>query len=420
VSDLNVVHAAALARVPDRGAPRRGAEQGDLGLIVDGAVAIRGGTITAVGATDEVLREWGDSVPTVDASGMTVLPGLIECHSHPMFSFKRYGEYARRLAGASLQEIAAEGGGIWATVRSTREATDEELLASVRSAYPRILAGGVTTLEVKSGYGLTESAELHQLALLDQSREMTPMSLVISFLGAHVVPAGLDGDAFTAQVLQMLPKVVEQGIAQFHDITCEDGLFSPRQARALFERSRHLGIPTRAHADAWRSSRGWQTAAEGGAVSAEHLTYTPDDEIRAVGAADTVAVLLPQAELIYMTERRANARLLIEQQVPLALATDYCSSIHATSLASTIGIAAPWFHLTPSEAIVGATLNAAYALQLASDRGSLDPGKRGDLTLLSAAHPDELCMAVGQSVVTEVVIAGRPVLNSAHMTTDER
>lgn len=416
-----MIHAASLARVPDTGAARRGAEQAELGLIADGAVAIREGKIAAVGATDSVLREWGDDdVPTFNATGMTVLPGLIECHSHPLFAFHRHGEYARRLAGASLQEIAAEGGGIWATVQSTRQADDAELLAGLRSAYARIMAGGVTTLEVKSGYGLTESAELHQLKLLEHSRSMTPMSLVISFLGAHVVPADLDGDTYTAQVLEMLPKVLSQGLASFHDITCEQGLFTPAQATAMFEHSRELGIPTRAHADAWQSSEGWQTSVRGGAISAEHLTYTPDDEIRGVGATDTIAVLLPQAELIYMTERRANARLLIDQQVPVAIATDYCSSIHATSLATTLGIAAPWFRMTPAETIVGATLNAAYALRLQEDRGSLDLGKRGDLTILSAEHPDELSMSVGQSVVAGVVIAGDPLLTARTPTLSER
>lgn len=413
MNDLNVVHAAALARVPDTGAARRGREQGELGLIADGAIAIRDRRIEAVGTTEEILREWGDDgVPTLDATGRTVLPGLIECHSHPLFAFHRHGEYARRLAGATLQEIAAAGGGIWATVQSTRSASDEELMAGLRRAYERILAGGVTTLEVKSGYGLTEGSELHQLQLLSDSRAITPMSLVISFLGAHVVPADTDADTYTAQVLQMLPKVIDQGLASFHDITCERGLFTPAQASAMFERSQELGIPTRAHADAWQSSEGWRTSVAGGAVSAEHLTYTPDEEIREVGATDTVAVLLPQAELIYMTERRANARLLIEQQVPLAVATDFCSSIHASSLATTVGIAAPWFRITPGEAIVGATLNAAYALGLQDDRGSLDVGKRGDLTILAAPHPDELCMAVGQDVVAEVVIGGEPVLRA--------
>lgn len=411
MSDLNVIRAAQLARVADSGEVRRGDRQGELDLIADGAVAIRGGTIVAAGPTERVLAEHGDDdVPVLDASGMTVLPGLIECHSHPLFAGSRHGEYARRLAGASLQEISAAGGGIWATVQTTRQAEDEELRHGLRQAYDRILAGGVTTLEVKSGYGLTEESELRQLELLADSRAFTAMDLVISFLGAHVVPADLDGDTYTAQVLEMLPKVVDQGIASFHDITCERGLFTPVQATRLFERSRDLAIPTKAHADAWQSSEGWRTAVAGGAVSAEHLTYTPDEEIRAVGATDTVAVLLPQAELVYMTERRANARLLIEQRVPVAIATDYCSSIHATSLPTTIGIAAPWFSLTPAQAIVGATLNAAYALSRQADRGSIDPGKRGDLTILAAEHPDELCLAVGQQLVSDVIVAGEHVV----------
>jgi imidazolonepropionase len=266
--------------------------------------------------------------------------------------------------------------------------------------------GGVTTLEVKSGYGLEREEELRQLSILERSRADTPMGLVISFLGAHVVPAGHDADAYTDEVLEMLPPVIEQGIARFHDITCERGLFTPAQALRLFERSRAAGIPTKAHSDAWAASAGWRTAVAGGAVSAEHLTYTPDEEIREVGRTDTIAVLLPQAELVYMTDRRANARLLIENEVPVALATDYCSSIHATSLASTLAIGAPWFRITPAEAIVAGTLNAAYALQCNADRGSLDVGKRGDLTVLSVDHPAELCLAVGQEVVSDVIIGG--------------
>ena len=420
MSDLNVINATCLARVSDSGTARRGPEQGELNLLADGAVAIRDGLIAAVGPTDEILDQWGDDVQTLDATGMTVLPGLIECHSHPLFAGSRHAEYARRLAGASLLQIAADGGGIWATVQATREATETELLDGLRHAYHRILAGGVTTLEVKSGYGLTEATELHQLTLLAQSRSMTPMSLAISFLGAHVVPGGLDAEEYTGQVLQMLAKVVDQGIAAFHDITCERGLFTPAQAGRLFARSRELGIATKAHADAWARSEGWRTAVAGDAVSAEHLTYTPDDEIREVGETDTIAVLLPQAELVYMTDRRANARLLIDQQVPVAIATDYCSSIHATALTTTIGIAAPWFSITPSQAIVATTLNAAYALRLAGDRGSIDSGKRGDLTILTVEHPDELCLAVGQHVVGEVIVAGEPVLRHDPTATHER
>ncbi len=410
MNDLNVVGAACVACVRDRGAARRGVEQGELDLVSDGAVAIRDGLITAVGPTPDVIREWGDPrVPVLVASGMTVLPGLIECHSHPLFAGERHLEYAKRLAGASLAEIAAAGGGIWASVVATRAASSEHLLDGLRGAYGRILAGGVTTLEVKSGYGLMLSEELRQLELLDRSRGLTPMQLVITFLGAHVVPAGMDADAYVSDVLGMLDAVVGGRLCTFHDITCERGLFTPAQARVLFDRSRALGVPTRCHADAWAGSEGWGTAVAGGAISAEHLTYTPDDEIRAVGATDTIAVLLPQAELIYMTDRRASARTFIDVGVPVAVATDYCSSIHATSLPVTLGMAAPWFRMTPGEVIVGGTLNAAYALGLADDRGSLDLGKRGDLTLLSVNHPGELCLAVGQEVISDVIIGGEVV-----------
>jgi imidazolonepropionase len=417
VSDLNVIHAAQVARVHDRGEPRRGRAQSELDLVADGAVAIRGGQIVAVGETAEVLRDWGDgSVPMLDARGRSVLPGLVECHSHPLFAGSRHAEYATRLAGASLAEIAAQGGGIWASVVATRAATDDQLLLQLGDAYRRILAGGVTTLEVKSGYGLTAEHELHQLQLLQQSRSLTPLNLTISFLGAHVVPAGAQAEAYTDEVLEMLEQVVAKGLADFHDITCERGLFTPRQALRMLRRSAELGIATRTHSDAWASSQGWRTAVAGGAVSAEHLTYTPDDEIRDVGETDTVAVLLPQAELIYMTDRRANGRLLIDQGVPLAVATDYCSSIHATSLPGTIALAAPWFRITPGEAIVGATLNAAYALRAAADRGSIDPGKRGDLTVLSVNHPDELCLAAGQDVVSDVIIGGEIVRSAASLS----
>ncbi len=409
MSDLNLTGAAQVARVADRGASRRGREQGELDLLADGAVAIRDGRIAAVGRTDDVLAEWDDGTPTLDVTGSTVLPGLIECHSHPLFGGSRHAEYAERLGGASLAEVAARGGGIWSSVVSTRAAADSELSEQLAAAYRHILRGGVTTLEVKSGYGLEVEQELRQLELLQRSRAATPIGLVITFLGAHVVPAGQDAEAYTDEVLAMLARVLEQGIAEFHDITVERGLFTPAQALKLFGRSRELGIPARAHSDAWASSEGWKTAVQGGAISAEHLTYTPDEEIREVGEIDTIAVLLPQAELVYMTDRRANARLFIDQGVPVAVATDYCSSIHATSLASTIALAAPWFRITPAEAVVAATLNAAYALGLSADRGSIDVGKRGDLTVASVDHPNELFLAGGQEVVSDVIIAGEIV-----------
>ncbi|HEY4609964.1 MAG TPA: imidazolonepropionase [Ilumatobacteraceae bacterium] len=417
MSDLNVVHAQSLARVHDDGRVRRGSTQGDLDIVADGAVAIRNGVIVAVGSTDEVLSTHGrDEVPTIDAGGRCVMPGLVECHSHPLFAGERHHEYAERLGGASLAEVAARGGGIWSSVVATRNATDGELLARAVSAFRKMIAGGVTTLEVKSGYGLTVAEELRGLDLLDQARQMTPLRLVITFLGAHVVPRDLEGefeqraDHYTGLIEHdMLPAIAAQGIAEFQDVTVEQGYFTPEQAMRLMHRSRHFRLPVRVHADAWASSQGWRTAAEAGAVSAEHLTYTPAEEILDVGRSDTIAVLLPIAELIYMTSERAKARLFIDNEVPVAIATDYCSSIHATSLLNTLATAAPWFTMTPGEVIVGATLNAAYSLGRQATSGSLDVGKRGDLIILDCPHPDEICLAVGAPLLDEVVIGGEVV-----------
>ena len=421
MSNLNVVHAASLARVSDSGRPRRGASQSELDIVADGAVAIRDGVIAAVGTTDEVLATHRDGdVQTIDARGRCVLPGLVECHSHPLFGGDRHHEYAERLSGASLAEVAARGGGIWSSVVATRSASDEALLARLTTTLQRILAGGVTTLEVKSGYGLTVAEELRQLELLRRARSQTAIQMAITFLGAHVVPRDLDGEIdgrptdraehYTSLIDgEMLPAVVAQGIAEFQDVTVEEGYFSPDQALRLMRRSHQLGLPVRVHADAWAPSLGWRTAVEGGAVSAEHLTYTSAGEIRDVGRTDTVAVVLPMAELVYMTSQRANARLFIEHEVPVAVATDFCSSIHATSLLNTMATAAPWFRMTPGEVIVGATLNAAYSLRRQASCGSLDVGKRGDLVILDCTHPDEVCLAVGAPLLDQVVIAGRIV-----------
>ena len=418
MNDLNVVHATSLAQVHDSGEIRRGPAQADLDIVADGAVAIRRGRIVAVGATAEVLAARGnDDVPTIDARGRCVLPGLVECHSHPLFAGERHHEYAERLGGASLAEVAARGGGIWSSVVATRGATDDELLATLSTRLRRIMEGGVTTLEVKSGYGLTVDEELRGLELLQRARTMTPMQLAITFLGAHVVPRDLDGDAEARAARytnliggDMLSAVVAQGIAEFQDVTVEQGYFTPDQGLQLMRRSHDSGLPVRVHADAWASSRGWRTAVEGGAVSAEHLTYTPDHEISDVGRTNTVAVILPMAELVYMTDRRANARLFIDTGVPVAIATDFCSSIRATSLLTTLAVAAPWFRMTPGEVIVGATLNGAYSLGRQSACGSLDVGKRGDLIILDCSHPDEVCLAVGAPLLDQVVIAGRVVL----------
>ena len=413
--DLNIVHAAALVPVSDAGTARRGATQNDLEIIADGALAIRQGKIVAVGTTAEVLADWSDpTITTLDATGKTVLPGLVESHSHPLYGGSRHREYAERLSGATMAEVVARGGGIWTSVQTTRATSDAELLTGVKEALARMTKGGVTTVEVKSGYGLTIEHELHHLELLNSAAQDTPLRTVITFLGAHVVPRDLEvpegvtpTDYYTDLVAgPMLDAVLAQGIADFQDVTVEVGDFTPQQALRVMHRSHQVGLPIRVHADCNNSSQGWQTAVAGGATSAEHLTYTPDQEITDTGPTDTVAVLLPVAELIYMTDKRANARLLINTEVPLAIATDYCSSIHATSLLSTMTMAAPWYQITPAEAIVACTLNAAYSLGRATECGSLDVGKAGDVLILNADHPEEIFMGLADEMLEKTIIGG--------------
>ncbi|MGH2929210.1 MAG: amidohydrolase family protein, partial [Solirubrobacteraceae bacterium] len=200
-----------------------------------------------------------------------------------------------------------------------------------------------------------------------------------------------------------------QGIAEFHDLVCEAGVFEASIATRLLARSAELGMPTRVHADASSPSGGWRAAIEGGAVAADHLTYTSDDEIRRLGATDTIAVLLPVAEQLYLDTARANARLFIDQRVPVAIATDYCSSLHPTSLSLAIGLATSWYRIAPAEAIVGATINSAHVLRRAHDRGSLEIGKRGDVVVFDCPHPDELAVAMGAPLVDSVIIGGEVV-----------
>ncbi|MFK5953595.1 MAG: imidazolonepropionase [Desulfobacterium sp.] len=413
-SDLNVIHAENIAVIHDHGMPRTGKDQGKLDLISDGAVAIRNGCIVAVGPTSEVLEKAGGGVPTLDAKGKTVLPGLVECHSHPIFAGSRHWEYVRRLEGASSAGIRSEGGGIWSTILNTRAAADSQLVENAVRAFHQILAGGVTTLEVKSGYGLTITQELRLLELLKKASQQSPLDLVYTFLGAHIAPQdGPTPDEFATMVGEkMLPEVQAQGIAEFHDITCEIGDFEAPLARSLLKISREVGMPTRVHADASLHSHGWLTAVEGGAVAADHLTYTPDSEIINAGSTDTIAVLLPMAEQFYLDNKKANGRLFVKTGVPVAIATDYCSSFQATSLSLTIAMACSWFGFTPAEAIVGATLNAAYVLGRGNDRGSLDVGKRGDLTIFDCHHPNEIATRIGVPLVEQVVSCGRVIFTA--------
>lgn len=225
---------------------------------------------------------------------------------------------------------------------------------------------------------------------------------------------GLSAAAYARIVRdEMLPAVAAQGIAELHDVSCEEGEFPAPLAAELVAAAQRLGLPSRVHADAASHSGGWRMAVDAGAVAADHLTCTPDEEIARVRATDTVAVLLPTAEQFYLEPRRASARAFVDRGVPVAIATDYCSAFQATSLTLTMSQACSWFRMTPAEAIVAATLNAAYAIGRQSDRGSIEVGKRGDLTVLACRHPDEIGVRIGAPIVQYVISRGRVVFSGS-------
>ena len=395
--------------VGDRGSARRGDEQSDAGLLDSGTILIENGRISDIARPDAITafaRE--KDIPVIDLAGRAVLPGLVEAHSHPLFGGRRGREYNLRLGGADLQEIARRGGGILSSVLATRAAEDAELVDGASAVMREMLLQGVTTLEAKSGYGLTLEEELRELRLLRELRADDRPDLVVSFLGAHVVPPEFtDSASYARHVAGMLEQVAAEGLAEFHDITVERGYFDEQDAQFLADASKRLGVPVKIHADAWATSGGWGFAVRNRAVSADHLTYTTPEQVLENCPSETVAVLLPVAELIYMTDRRAPARSFIDAGVPVAISTDYCSSINAFATPRTMTMAAPWFGMTVEESIVAMTLNAAYAIGRGSDRGSIDPGKRGDLLVLDTEDPYAYFLALGESGTFATVKEGR-------------
>lgn len=382
--DLNVVNISELHPVRDPGTARSGERQGDTGVIRDAAVAIRGGRIAAFGPAEEV--DLGDpGIAVLDARRGTVAPGLVESHAHPIFAGNRSPEYARRLRGMPASILGdSEETGIKYTVRETRRASTEELTKRLVAYLERAAASGVTTCEVKGGYGLTLEEELRYLSIAASVADPRLPRVVATLAAAHDVPHGATAERHTADLLErILPSALAEFPAAINDVTCEQGVFTPEQTGSILAAARRLGARSKVHADAFADSGGWDTAVEHGALSADHLTFTPIEAIERHAGVRTVATVLPVAELFYMTSRRAPARAFIEHDVPLAVATDYCSSIGATSLQRAMALAAPWFGLGPEESLTAVTLNAAYALGVEAECGSIDIGKRGDLVVFS-------------------------------------
>ncbi|MXZ59624.1 MAG: imidazolonepropionase [Acidobacteria bacterium] len=390
-------------------ATMRGGAPDPYGAIEDGALAIRDGEIAWVGPRSDLPAHATTEVRSLE--GRWITPALIDCHTHLVFAGDRGSEFEARLGGATYEGLAAAGGGIMATVRATRAASAEELFRSARGRLEAMARAGAATVEIKSGYGLDRDTEIRMLEVARRLGRASGLTVRATLLAAHAVPPEFGGRpveylGFVADVL--LPEVARRGLADAVDAYCEEVAFSAVQIAPLFERVCELGLPVKLHADQLTDGGGAALAARFGALSADHLEYTPESGIEALASAGTVAVLLPGAFLTLGETRRPRVEALRRHGVPIAVATD-CNpgTSPLGSLTEAMGLAARLFGLTPEECLAGVTRHAARALGLEHDRGTLEPGKRADIAVWDIGHPRDLTYWLGRRALAGLLVAGR-------------
>lgn len=396
------------------GGPQRGHALGALHIIKDGAVAITQNQITAVGVTADLKTNYAPRT-TLNASGQVVLPGFVDPHTHAIWMGDRAAEFEMRLAGKSYMEIMNAGGGIMSTVRQTRAASVEQLMDAARPRLQRMLAHGTTTMEVKTGYGLETQAELRALEAIARLNAEGPWTLAPTFIGAHAIPAEYQGraDAYVDLVVEeMLPAVAhdQSSITNkiFCDVFCEEGAFTVAQSRRILERAKELGFGLKIHADEFVGLGGTKLAVDMGAASADHVVYTPDDDIAALGQGETVAVGLPGTPFGLAQPDYTPAQKILAANGLLAIASDLNpGTTWCESMQMIIALACRYMTLTPAQAIVAATLNAARAIHLDHAVGSLEVGKRADLIILDAPDYRHLGYRYGANLVKTVIKSGQ-------------
>ncbi|TPQ52285.1 imidazolonepropionase [Prosthecomicrobium hirschii] len=382
-----------------------------LGIVEAGAVASSGGRIVYAGAEADMPAGLRDAAETVDCAGRWITPGLIDCHTHLVHAGDRAHEFELRLQGASYEEIARAGGGIVSSVKATRAASEADLVAATLPRLDALIAEGVTTVEVKSGYGLDLDNEAKQLRAARRLAAVRDIGVATTFLGAHALPveAGGDKDAYIAKVAaEMLPAIAAEGLADAVDGFCEGIAFSPEQMVRVFEAAKALGLPVKLHADQLSNLHGAALAARFGALSADHLEYTDAEGAAAMAAAGTVAVILPGAFYFIRETKAPPIDLFRAAGVPMAVATD-CNpgTSPMTSLLLTMNMAATLFRMTVEECLLGITRHAAQALGLAAETGTIEAGKWCDLAIWDIERPAELVYRLGFNPLHARIRRGR-------------
>jgi imidazolonepropionase len=385
----------------------------ELAIIRDGAMLIRGGKIEAVGSCSEIEARLPKDAQIIDAGGRVVAPGFVDAHTHLVFAGNRADEFEMRCSGITYQEIAKQGGGIRSTVRRTRSATESELLAVAQKHASWFLRAGTTTIEAKSGYGLSVEAEMKILRVVQQTEKTTPLRCVPTFLGAHEVPDEFVGrtHAYVDLVVEeMLPLVVLERLARFCDVFCEPHIFDERSAAHILEGARRLGLGLRIHADQFSCSGGALLAASLGAATADHLEHTDAASIAALSAAGVQPVLLPGSVYSIGSNHYPSARAMIDAGLAVVLATDFNpGSSPMASMPVVLSLACTQMKMTPAETITAATINAAWSLNLSAEVGSLEPGKFADFVVHEAHDYREIPYFLGTQRPAMVFAQGERV-----------
>jgi imidazolonepropionase len=408
---LAVVNCSQLVTLAGARRPRTGGDLRQLAIIEDGAMLVRGDRIQAAGRRREIESLITDDCAVADAGRRIVMPGFVDAHTHPVFAGLRANEFEQRASGATYREIAARGGGIRATVRATRNASLSDLIRTGRRYAEWFLRGGTTTIEAKSGYGLTTEDELKILRAIKQLNEETPLNYVPTFLGAHDIPPEYKSrrQTYVSLVInEMLPRVAEAKLAEYCDVFCEEDVFTTDESWRILSAARCQGLGLRVHADQLSLSGGAKLAGELNAATADHLEHTDATGIAALKDANVQPVLLPGSVYVLGSNHYPAARAMIEAGLAVVLATDFNPGSSPTpSMPMILSLACTQMKMTPAEAITAATINAAYSLGRGDEIGSLEKGKRADFVIHDCEDYRELAYFFGLEHAHSVYASGR-------------
>lgn len=414
-ADLIIRNANQLLTIKSEG-PKFGFEMQNLGIIQDGAVAVLGEKIVDVGVTKKIFEEY-HSENIINATGKVVMPGFVDPHTHPIFVKTREDEFEMRILGKSYKEISRSGGGIRASIKGVRKVSREELVELGLKRIQKMLEQGTTTIEAKSGYGLSTDSEMKMLEAISELNEISEMDIIPTFLGAHEFPEEYkDTPEKYIKILieEMLPEVWNRKLAEYCDIFCEDHVFNIEQSRKILLEAKKLGFKIRMHADELEPIGGAELSAEIGAVTADHLVAISDNGIQKMKEANVIPILLPGTTFSLGLKKYTPARKMIETGLPIALATDFNpGSCHCDSMQTVISIACIEMRLLPSEAIVASTIDAAYSLELGDKIGSIEVGKQADILIMDIPSYKYLPYHLGSNCVDMVIKKGRVVFNNS-------